>query len=786
MAKNEAKIKFTAETGEFNSAIKKSNNEMSELRAEMKLNETQMAGTGKTIDGLEKKHKLLQAQLDAAGDKTNALSEKLKSAEKYFGANSDEASKLRTQLTNARTAQEKLEQSVKACADELEDYKQSMSDAGNEAKQAATQTEKMTDKLDRQERELKDLKDAYAETVIQYGRNSREAKDLAKQIGKLSKEVKDNQTKMGKAEKAAEKLDRSFDNAGDAARKASEGFTVAKGAISNMLSDAISTGIDKVGQFIDYIGGLPEETRESRRNMAVLETAFDEAGLSAEQGKNTVRELYGVLGDNDRAIEASTLIAKMSKNQEDLNSWTKISTGIFGTYGESLPVESLAEAANETAKTGTVTGTLADSLNWSSEAASMFSQYMSKDVTTAEDAFNVALSKCTTEQERQTLITETLTALYGDAAGKYRDSAGGMIEAEQAAYDLAQTESEIAEKVEPVTTAWDGLKNQLLTAALPAIEKVAGALQDGMKWLQEHPAVLNAVAVAFGILAAGLGILAGVWVVYTVAQLAANTAMLPVVGIAVAIIAVIALLVAAGVWLYQNWDTIKAKCSEVWNNVKQKFADAKNAIVGKYNEIKQKTSETWENIKTATSTKIENMKKKVSTVFENIRKTISDKIEKAKTKVKNVIDKIKGFFDFQFSWPSIPMPHFSISPSGWKVGDLLKGSIPKLGIEFYAKGGIMTKPTLFGMNGSNAMIGGEAGPEAILPISKLEEYISNALDKKLGALNLQTLADAIEDLASRPIELNVSGRRIAVATASDTDSVNGLRTTFRSRGLALE
>lgn len=673
MAKNEAKIKFTAETGEFNDAIKRSNDQMSELRAEMKLNETQMKNTGQSVEGLERKHKLLQDQFDAAGDKVEALANKLRSAEKYFGTNSTEASRLRTQLSNARTAQEKLRGAVSDCANELKDFDKKMEDAG------------------------------------------------------------------------------------DAAKTASDGFDTAKVAVGNFISDAIQAGLNKVSEFIGYLRGLPEETREARRGMAILGTSFDEAGLSAEQGKEIVRDLYGVLGDNDRAVEASTLIAKMAHNQQDLNDWTLISTGIFGSYGESLPVEALAEAANETSKTGTVTGALADALNWSSDAAAMFSKYMSEDVTTAEDAFNVALSKCTTEQERQALITDTLTALYGDAATKYKETAGSMIEANTAAYDLSQTENKIAESIEPVTTAWDGLKNQLLTASLPAIEKVSDALMDGMAWLKEHPTVLQAVTAAFSVLAVGLGVITAVWAAYTVVQLAANAAMLPIIGIAVAVVAGIALVVAAGVALWQNWDTVKEKCSEVWDNVKNKMSSV-------FNSVRNTTVRIWNKIKNA----------------------ITSPIEKAKETISNVVTKIKEALNFEWSIPKPKLPHFSVSGGQAPWGFMGKGSLPKVSVDWYAKGGIMTDPTIFGFNGSSFMGGGDAGPEAILPIDKLEGYISDVMDRKLGALNLDALADSIEALASRPINVNVDGRKIAVATSGYGDSVNGLRSTFKSRGLALD
>ena len=96
------------------------------------------------------------------------------------------------------------------------------------------------------------------------------------------------------------------------------------------------------------------------------------------------------------------------------------------------------------------------------------------------------------------------------------------------------------------------------------------------------------------------------------------------------------------------------------------------------------------------------------------------------------------------------------------------------------------RPTIFGVNGNRLMAGGEAGPEAILPIDRLEGYIEGAIQRTMNVVNLQSLADAIEDLASRPIEIGINGRRFATATASDTDSVSGLRNSFKNRGLVVE
>ena len=102
-----------------------------------------------------------------------------------------------------------------------------------------------------------------------------------------------------------------------------------------------------------------------------------------------------------------------------------------------------------------------------------------------------------------------------------------------------------------------------------------------------------------------------------------------------------------------------------------------------------------------------------------------------KTFVKKIIHTIKGFFNFKISWPKIPLPHFKIKPKGWDIGDLLKGKIPTLGIDWYAEGGILTKPTAFGINPANGnlRVGGEAGDEAVAPIETLLDYIRIAVSE---------------------------------------------------------
>ncbi len=158
------------------------------------------------------------------------------------------------------------------------------------------------------------------------------------------------------------------------------------------------------------------------------------------------------------------------------------------------------------------------------------------------------------------------------------------------------------------------------------------------------------------------------------------------------------------------WNAIKSVTSSVWNGIKSVISGVWNGIKsfvsGAVNGVKGTISGVWNAIKSVTSS-----------VWNGIKNAISTPLEKAKSIVKKVIDAIKGFFGFKIKWPHIPMPHFGISPKGWGVGDLLKGKIPKLSLKWFAKGGILTKPTAFGMSGGSVMAGGEAGNEAVLPLN---------------------------------------------------------------------
>lgn len=286
---------------------------------------------------------------------------------------------------------------------------------------------------------------------------------------------------------AMENARKSAKSVGEGAKESADDIDVMDIALGNLVANGISALIEAGANAARSIYGMAEETREFRQDMATLETAFDDAGFTAETATDTWKDLYAVFGEDDRAVEAANNISRMAKNQEDLNDWLEITTGIWGSYQDALPVESLAEAAGETAKVGKVTGTLADALNWNSEAAELFAGYMSKDVTTAEDAFNEALADCNSEAERQALIVDTLTKLYGPAAAKYEETAASVMAANDAQSDYLLTQAEMGEKIEPVTVAVKNGITDLMNAGMQLFANVdfmewAGKIEGGFSW----------------------------------------------------------------------------------------------------------------------------------------------------------------------------------------------------------------------------------------------------------------------------------------------------------------
>lgn len=258
-----------------------------------------------------------------------------------------------------------------------------------------------------------------------------------------------------------------FVNNDEANKSIAETEKKSKGVAStlgNGIKTAAKWGTALVGGAAAGVGALStvaESTREYRTEMGKLDTAFTTNKFSAADAKQTYSDLYAVVGDSGQATEAANHLSLLCDSTKDLQSWTEICTGVYGQFGDSLPIEGLTEAANETAKVGQVTGPLADALNW---------------MGVSEDEFNEKLAKCSSEQERQQLITSTLTSLYSDASAQYKKTNGDVMESNRAHQQLSDTMAQIGAVAEPVLNSLIGLGGKLLEQLSPLIESVANNL----------------------------------------------------------------------------------------------------------------------------------------------------------------------------------------------------------------------------------------------------------------------------------------------------------------------
>lgn len=207
------------------------------------------------------------------------------------------------------------------------------------------------------------------------------------------------------------------------------------------------------------------------------------------------------------------------------------------------------------------------------------------------------------------------------------------------------------------------------------------------------------------------------------------------------------------------WDTISGTASTVWNGISSTLSGIWDGITGTvstvFNGISSTISGVWNDISST-----------ASSIWNGIKDTIDTAINGAKDLVGKAIDGIKGFFNFQFKWPHIPLPHFkasgSLNPMDWLKG---KG-IPSIGIDWYARGGILTKPTAFGMNGNSLMVGGEAGKEAVLPLnernlSAIGRGIAQTMDPQGTVININISDNIIREEADIEKIANKVSQKIA-------------------------
>ncbi len=362
----------------------------------------------------------------------------------------------------ALTGEKEFNDQMKAVNNNLKNLKSEMAAAASEFDGNADSTEALTkkqrilqDTYDQQKEKVRALSQMLEKQVEKFGEDSAAADKYRQQLNYAQVEL----NKTGKSLDAVNDALADQSKETDRAAKALEVLkTAGQGAGKGLELGA--KGIAAAGAAAAAAVGallkIEEETAEYRENQAKLNTAFEAAGMAAGTASAAYNEMYKVLGDSDNATESAQLLAQLATGEEDVAKWADISAGVVGSFGDALPINSLIEASNETAKVGKVTGALADALNW---------------VGLSEDEFNSKLAACSTETERTALITDTLTAAYGDASEAFRENNAAIIEANAAQADMDATLAKLGGAVSDV-------KNKLIAEFLPSISDVVSSFVD--------------------------------------------------------------------------------------------------------------------------------------------------------------------------------------------------------------------------------------------------------------------------------------------------------------------
>ncbi len=431
---------------------------------------------------------------------------------------------------------------------------------------------------------------------------------------------------------AIKALDETADSAENSSSKTSEAFQKI-GAVAGTIAKGIATaGIALGGAWVAAIEG----SREYRTEMGKLDTAFVTNGHSSEAAKKTYSDLNAVLGDSGQAVEASQHLAKLTNNEKELQTWTDICTGVYATFGESLPIEGLTEAANETAKTGILTGGLTDALNWAG---------------ISEEAFQKKLDACNNEQERQKLIMDTLNGSYSKASEQYKKTNKDVMDAQKAQEKLTDAFAAFGAVGEPILTAIKEKLADMVTAALPHLENLIEKIKDAADWVKKNGdtidiwiAVILGASVAIGtfllilnwgkIMAAAANALK----VVRTAILGMNAAMLanPI----ALVVALLAGLVVAFIYLWNNVEGFRKFWINAWNKIKSIASTTGKAISKAFSDAWTATKKAWSSV-----TKFfKDIWSGITKIYSNVKSWFGDRFRQAWNGIKSAWNSAKSFF----------------------------------------------------------------------------------------------------------------------------------------------
>lgn len=577
MANETLGASFSIDVTDLKTGLAQANRLIRESESEFKAAAAGMDNWTQSQEGLESRIKHLNTAADLQRQKVDALQQEY---DRLIADGLDPTSK---QAVDLRTKINKETEALNKNEAEIRKQTAALADMQGESNETISAADALRKTVEKQTAELDDLKEEYLNVVLTQGKYSKEAKALKKEIENLSGELDENNEKLKEA--------------GDAAEEAGDGFTVAKGAAAEFIGNGLTALVDAAKNAISTVLGLAEATREYRTIMASLEESSKLAGYSAAETDATFKQLNGVLGDTQGAATTTANLQAIGLEQSKLQELTDGVIGAWAKYGDSIPIDGLAEAVNHTVQLGEVQGNLADVIEWAGG-----------DV----EKFNEKLAKCSTETERADLIQKMLAEQGLTEAGKaWQENNESIVEANNANAEYEKTMATLGAKIEPITNKLTELKTNalqwLIDTGLPAA-------QNGFAWIKDNiPLIATAIGgltTAWLLFGGAQKIVDGWNKVVTISQKALN-AVMNANPIGLIVLAITGLIVAFKL-LWDNcegfrnfwiglWEGIKTAAGAVMEWLKKAFDDVGKFFVKLWQGLKEGAAAAWQGLKDAFS-----------------------------------------------------------------------------------------------------------------------------------------------------------------------------------------
>lgn len=566
------KISIKGES-EFNQSISKINQNLKEYGSELKAVSSEFDAQADSMESLTAKNKVLKKQYDEQSDKMKLLSDQIKKQTDYLDAQAKEIQQLTNEYGENSSQVQKAEKAYANTESTISKLKTAFNETTAYANKLSSEISDNDTKLDG----LKTSADGAASSVKDYSKATKEAGDVSN----------DTKTDVEQLQTSFEKLE-----------------------VAQIASDFAS-------DMIENIKGAVEESKEYLKIMGSLEVSSSHLNYTTDETKQTYKQLIGVLGDTQSAATTTANLQAIGLEQSQLTQITKGAIGAWARYGDSIPIDGLAESINETIKTGTVTGNFADMLNWAG---------------TSEDEFNEKLEQCSDNSERAQLVLDEM-ANQGlmKSADAWNENNKALVESNKAQDDYNEAMADFSKAVMPVFTEF--------TKALTTIIQIFSELPEPAQQMIAVFIGIIAVLTTIAPLILAVGTACG-WSAGGVAAL--MTAAAPVIAIIVAIIAAImAIILVIQNWdevlnfLTETWEAVCTKVSELWEGFKKSWTDG-------FNNVKQKINDFFQNLGENFANGLNNFQNWISNMLSAIVNWAKSFASKGKTAAVNLVKNIAG------------------------------------------------------------------------------------------------------------------------------------------------